>query len=281
MCFSGGHRRRVGALPSLAVRGAAPMMSANSRFASVVGVVALLAAVFAVFLAVGGKVTPCASAATCPADDVMDISRGGVINSDAVSTANSGALQVKGVSNAYLLYTDPTNGRVGVNTSAPSNELELVGQLNFSETGVTDTVVGHGPSDGNFYITQGNLNGSVRVEISGNAGLLVGGTGMSGSGIGSGDVRIAGDFDMVTAGKKLLYTEGTNACMGTDTLSSGTKAVSTTCVSANSRIFLTLQGCTSCGALYIASRVAGTSFTVTSTNGSDGSVFAWMIVEPS
>lgn len=85
-----------------------------------------------------------------------------------------------------------------------------------------------------------------------------------------------------TAGLGLAIKEGTNAKMGTATLN-GTTAVTvwTTAVTANSRIFLTIQtpGGTPASP-YVHTRSAGTSFNVKSTGASDTSTIAWMIVEP-
>lgn len=81
---------------------------------------------------------------------------------------------------------------------------------------------------------------------------------------------------------KLSIFEGTNATMGTATLVGGTVVVSTTRVTASSRIFLTVNGgtLTNVGAVYISARTASTSFTITSVNVLDTSAVAWMIVEP-
>ena len=71
--------------------------------------------------------------------------------------------------------------------------------------------------------------------------------------------------------------------MGTATLSSGTATVSTTAVSATSRIFLTIQSLgtvTSPKSVAVTDRVAGTSFAITSSDSTDTSVVAWMIVDP-
>ena len=68
---------------------------------------------------------------------------------------------------------------------------------------------------------------------------------------------------------------------GRSTLVSGTVTVSDANVTANSRIFLThavIAG--SHGWLHVSARVAGTSFTITSSNGGDNSEVDWMIVEP-
>lgn len=76
-------------------------------------------------------------------------------------------------------------------------------------------------------------------------------------------------------------TEGSNALMGTATLSSGTVVVNNTAVTANSRIFLTAQNAGSAqGSLYISARVAATSFTISSTSGTDDRLVAYLIMEP-
>ncbi len=80
--------------------------------------------------------------------------------------------------------------------------------------------------------------------------------------------------------KELSLEEGANAAMGVATLSGGTITVSTTKVTANTRIFLTLQDCSNCGYVWITNTVAGTSFDIQSSNVLDGSVVAWMLVEP-
>lgn len=90
-----------------------------------------------------------------------------------------------------------------------------------------------------------------------------------------------GDLKIKTAGKGLFVKEGSNAKMGTSTLSAGTVTVSTTAVTASSRIFLTSQsdGGTP-GFQRVTARTAGTSFVITSSNAADTSTVAWMLVEP-
>jgi hypothetical protein len=83
-----------------------------------------------------------------------------------------------------------------------------------------------------------------------------------------------------TAGDGLQVKEGSNAKQGTATLSSGAVTVSNTSVTANSRIFLTAEDNNSTGALRVSARTAGTSFTITSSNGSDSGVVAYEIFEP-
>lgn len=89
------------------------------------------------------------------------------------------------------------------------------------------------------------------------------------------------DFAVNVAGKGLKVKEGTNAKMGTAVLVAGTVTVSTTAVTANSRIFLTNQAAGGTpGFLRVGTKTAGTSFTIVSSSNTDTSTIAWFIVEP-
>ncbi len=87
-----------------------------------------------------------------------------------------------------------------------------------------------------------------------------------------------------TVGFGFKVKEGTNATMGVATLVAGTVTVSTTKVTANSRIQLTpnsLGTVTRPKAVGVSARTAGTSFTIMSDDATDTSTVAWIIVEPS
>jgi hypothetical protein len=74
---------------------------------------------------------------------------------------------------------------------------------------------------------------------------------------------------------------GTNKSLGVATLAAGAATVSNTRVTANSKIFLSGQNSSgTAGELTLSAKVAGTSFTITSTSGSDTRDVAWWIVEP-
>ena len=91
----------------------------------------------------------------------------------------------------------------------------------------------------------------------------------------------SGGYGFVTAGTGLKVAEGTNAKQGTAVLVAGVKTVANTAVTANSRIFLTSQvDGGSPGFLRVSARVAGTSFTITSSNVADTSTVAYLINEP-
>jgi len=90
-----------------------------------------------------------------------------------------------------------------------------------------------------------------------------------------------GDLVCDVAGGGLFVREGANARSGVATLVAGAATVNTTEVTANSRIQLTSQADGGApGFLRVSARVAGTSFTITSSSGTDTSTVAWFMVEP-
>lgn len=94
-------------------------------------------------------------------------------------------------------------------------------------------------------------------------------------------IGAGGGMAVRSAGAGLLVKEGSNCKQGTATLVAGTVTVANTSVTASSRILVTsnVDGGTP-GFLRVSSRVAGTSFTVTSSSGTDTSTFAYEIFEP-
>lgn len=99
------------------------------------------------------------------------------------------------------------------------------------------------------------------------------------------DVRLdTGDLIVNAVGKGVTIKEGSNAKMGVATLVLGTVVVSTTAVTANSRIQLTRQSLgtiTVPPGLAVSARTGGTSFTILSGDLTDTSTVSWIIFEPS
>lgn len=140
-----------------------------------------------------------------------------------------------------------------------------------------------------FYPFTGNQTVSGALAVTG--GLTVG----AGIGVSSGNITASlgnisaplgqmscfGPMDVTGSGNGYKATEAANSKQGTGTLAAGTVTVANTSVTANSRIFITsnADGGTP-GFLRVASRVVGTSFTVTSSSGTDTSTFAYEIFEP-
>jgi hypothetical protein len=96
----------------------------------------------------------------------------------------------------------------------------------------------------------------------------------------TGTVSSAGQVSITTAGSGLTVRGGTNAKIGTATLASGVATVANTSVTANSRIFLTVQnGTATTGSVSVGTITAGTSFTIVSSNTGDATTVAYFIVE--
>lgn len=180
----------------------------------------------------------------------------GIVNSDdsmmlvvdANNDANNAFLEVGTGGGAPLLYIVQP-GVVGVGTSNPMAALDV------KSTGTL--------------VTQ-------YAQIWRNSGSTVIAS-MTATGV----FNVAGDIRLNAAGSGLQVAEGANARMGTVNLTAGTATVANTSVTANTRIFLTIQSVSgTLGIPYVDGRVAGTSFTITSTNSSDTSTIAWLLIEP-
>ncbi len=98
----------------------------------------------------------------------------------------------------------------------------------------------------------------------------------------TGITNLGGDLKLSLAGSGIYIKEGSNATMGVATMTGGSVVVSTTKVTANSRIFLTRQNNagTESVAADVTARTPGTDFTITA-GVADTSDVAWLIVEPS
>lgn len=140
--------------------------------------------------------------------------------------------------------------------------------------GVVQPTAGSTAGDLAFFtrLSTGSITEKMRVLANGNVGI-----GLSNP---TKTLEVNGDISLNTTGNGIYIKEGTNATMGTATLSGGTVTINTTKVTANSRIFFNTQSCSNCAFQYVSARTAGTSFTITSANNTDGSTISWLIVEP-
>jgi len=114
----------------------------------------------------------------------------------------------------------------------------------------------------------------MRLSSAGN--LLIGNTN------GTDKLTVTGNLNLNTAGNKLKIATGSNASIGTSTsLVGGTITISTTAVTANSKIFLTRNtpgGTVGSYEAPTSSIVAGTSFVINSSSVLDTSTVNWLII---
>lgn len=192
------------------------------------------------------------------------------IRSNGLTSVSSLVLESFGSSSSITLQNStgtsftstikPSSGN-GIDFSLSSSTHTILGgnqssTFNISaRPSVTTAVAGTNLSLNSGVATTGNANGG-NVIINPGAGI---GTGLNG---------------------KIQIASGTNKPMGIATLVGGTVTVNNHLVTASSRIFLTsnVDGGTP-GFVRVSARVNGTSFTITSSSGTDTSQIAWLILE--
>lgn len=89
-----------------------------------------------------------------------------------------------------------------------------------------------------------------------------------------------GDIAALTAGKTFRIKEGSNACKGNAVLSGGTILVTNSAAASGDLIVLSPRGISNAGYLGVTI-VNGVSFTIDSSNGSDGRTVDWAIIKAS
>jgi hypothetical protein len=159
-------------------------------------------------------------------------------------------------------------------------------------TGGNNTYLGvnAGYTDG-VVTTGANLSNSTAIgynaQVTASNSMVLGGTGSSAVNVGIGNtapssrLTVSGNIEMSTAGNKLIIATGSNASVGTATLSGGTVTVNTTAVTASSKIFLTdatTGALTNIGVPTVGTITAGTSFVINSSNVLDNSNINWFII---
>jgi hypothetical protein len=230
-------------------------------------------------------------------DNTLRIVPGQAVASGFVYTRTDGSTPV--------FQIDPLNYRIGVNTS-PSYNLHVINpntfaravgffegnsgvgaDLHLSKTsgGATNDVIGN-----LFFRNNGGNRAYIRslqtdgADDNGNLEFFVTASGGSATKrltiATSGESQFVGNINLTTAGNKIKIATGTNASLGTATLSSGTVTVSTTAVTSSSKIYLTHAGgsVANAGLLYVGTIVNGTSFVINSANASDNDTVNWWII---
>jgi hypothetical protein len=93
---------------------------------------------------------------------------------------------------------------------------------------------------------------------------------------------VNGTIAVLKTGNGISIKSGTNCKVGSAALSAGVATILNTAITANSMVFLTVTNPdpTNVGSLTVTTKVAGTSFTVKSSNPVDNSTFNYFIVEP-
>lgn len=195
---------------------------------------------------------------------------------------------VYGNESGELMLGDPSTGNSGIQLWGQTIKTVIGSKIPFYQSNsgkllLNPTNTAANPTVNNTLEVAGNIsigNGYNGVYSAPTNGAIIQGRALFGttSDDGSNQVQVSGNLSLKTAGNKINIATGTNASVGTATLTSGTVTVSTTAVTASSIILLTLQNCSNCGTSYISAKTAGTSFVISSTNVLDGSIVAYLII---
>jgi hypothetical protein len=192
-------------------------------------------------------------------------------------TASGGNISIANVGISITAKNSATNGGamfLGRNTGTSPVQFGVYAGLNATDPTFTSAALIADNSDQTSPIALFRDNGTVIATIADGAKMRIGDATTP-----TEVLDVVGNLSLVTAGNKIKITTGSNASVGTGTLSGGTVTVSTTAVSASSLIFIQYTGSlTNSGQLTISAKSAGTSFTVTSTNASDANTFNWWII---
>jgi hypothetical protein len=192
-------------------------------------------------------------------------------------TASGGNISIANVGISITAKNSATNGGsmfLGRNTGTSPVQFGVYAGLNATDPTFTSAALIADNSDQTSPIALFRDNGTVIATVADGGKLRIGDATTP-----TEVLDVVGNLSLVTAGNKIKITTGSNASVGTGTLSGGTVTVSTTAVSASSLIFIQYTGSlTNSGQLTISAKSAGTSFTVTSTNASDANTFNWWII---
>jgi hypothetical protein len=245
---------------------------------------------------VSGTLFPLFSIKNAGSDAVLGSNTNIVLNcdsdGDSVSTDRNVIFQNRGVESARISSTN--NLLLGSAVDAGAWKLQVTGDALFtdalmsmaliSSTGTNNAELRFTNTGGSYYLGAENSTGTaygatayamIRYCNSGRVIQdIIGGTGVITTTSPTG-------FAVSLVGAGFSTKEGANAKQGTAILVAGTVTVANTSVTASSRIFLTSQvdGGTP-GFLRVSTRVAATSFTITSSNVADTSTVAYEIFEP-
>ncbi len=207
---------------------------------------------------------------------------------DAIVTIPATAVGAASSTDNAIARFDSTTGKVIQNSIVTVSDTAVIRSVGVGQSLTIQPAAGDGSSvaGGDLNLSAGDSSAWVNISNGKALGSFYVGSNVIATGAGlftTGLSASNGGLELRTAGPDtgIAVAEGTNGRQGVVTLVDGTATVTTTGVTANSRIFLTAQTTGAApGALYISARTASTSFTITSTSGTDTSVVAYEVFEP-
>jgi hypothetical protein len=206
----------------------------------------------------------------------VDTCKGVVLNGCGAQSCTTGIKVNAGTGNSIISHLNYDNKGIGIQVTSNAVTIGIFQAVEITpHAGATHFI----QVDAGSFATIIGMNFVTANLFTGTTQILDDGT--TGAATINGTALINNNLKINTVGNGLFVKEGTNAKMGVATLVAGTVVVSTTAVTANSRIMLTGQNTSGTpGSLGVSARTAGTSFTVLSTSGTDTRQVAWFIIEP-
>lgn len=210
---------------------------------------------------------------------ILQLNNQVTIPNGSLVISNSGVMVAGGATGTSGVYT------TGYGSNVPINNTSLIVGTS-SASSVKTTIQGSASQSAD--LTQWkNSSGTILTAFQADGKLVFGPSGSQDTNLYRSAANVLAtddDVSLKTAGKGIQIKEGSNARMGTATLVGGTVTVNNTSVTANTRIFLTVQSLgtvTVPTAIAVTARTAATSFTITSADATDTSVVAYQLIEPS
>lgn len=199
------------------------------------------------------------------------------------------------LSSTKITGTVTATGGLGIGTTTPLNFIDVTDATepqiqvtrNSNDFAILGKAVGEAYlfSNDNASILSFYTNSQKRMSIAPLGGVTIVGTLSVSSTSSVTNISSVGNLSLTVAGNGLLIKEGTNATLGTATLTSGTVTINTSKVTASSRIIAFIDGAgtiANLGTIYEdkPNRVTGVSFIIKSSNLLSNSSIVWVIVEP-
>lgn len=208
------------------------------------------------------------------------------VSTDVTPGSEDFELLFKTMKNGALATTDLTVSSAGIQSNAiyatgsASRASYRFGSLTSDPSSLQDGDVWFNSTSAAYKCRLNSGTTNIFVTST-NSGFVTNGIPFQANTIGQLNTETAFTYSANTlnVGNVRLQMTGSNASVGTAVLVAGTVTVSTTQALTNSVILLTCQvpGGTP-GFLHVSSRVNGTSFTITSSSGSDTSTVGWLII---
>jgi hypothetical protein len=201
----------------------------------------------------------------------------------AGSVVFAGASGIYDQSNTNLFW-DNSAKRLGIGTAVPNRPIEIFDNSNGGQLVLSRD---NGTTRGSLVFARNNAGAAqITSTIEGNSdsasinsgNLVFYATDGAGSNVGRAQIDSAG-LSILLSGR-LRINEGANGGMGVATLVGGTVTVANTAVTASTRIFVSRSTTGGTEGHLSTTQIAGTSFTVNSSSGTDTSTVNWLLILP-